>query len=64
MSSQLENTPSPLPPRPLASDQFVDDISDIGGSGSDDSADLSHVLDTVTVSDGIKDVAGMTLLHN
>lgn len=48
VSSQLENTPCPLPPLPLASDQFVDDISDIDGSDSDD--DLSHVHDAIIVS--------------
>jgi hypothetical protein len=49
MSPQLENIPCTLPPLPLASDQFVDDISDIDDSGSDD--DLSPVLDAiVTVS--------------
>jgi hypothetical protein len=45
---QLGNTPCPLPPLPLASDQIVDDISDIFDSDSDD--DLSRVLDAVTVS--------------
>src|SRR5712691_9862769 len=39
MSLQLENTPCPLSPLPLASkgsDQFVDDISDIDDLDSDD----------------------------
>lgn len=43
VSSQLENTSCPLPPL-----QFIDDISDIDGSDSDD--DLSPVLDAIIVS--------------
>ena len=48
MSAQLKSSPSALPPQPSASDQSVDDISDIGDSDSDD--DLSHVFDDKTVS--------------
>lgn len=48
VSSQLENTPHPLPPLPFASDEYVDDISDIDVSDSDD--DLSHVNDAIIVS--------------
>jgi hypothetical protein len=47
-SPQFENIPYTLPPLPLASDQFVDDIFDIDDSGSDD--DFSPVLDAIAVS--------------
>jgi hypothetical protein len=48
-SPLLKNTPCPLPPLPLASDQFVDDISDIN-LGDSDPDDLSPVLDAIAVS--------------
>jgi len=47
MSSQLEDTPCPLP-QPVASDQFVDDLSDIDDSDPDD--DLSPVFEAMIVS--------------
>ena len=47
-SPQLENSPCPPSPLLLASDQFVDDISDIGDSDLDD--DLSPVLDAMVMS--------------
>jgi hypothetical protein len=49
MSPLLENTPCPLPPLLLASDQFVDDTSDIN-LGDPDPDDLSPVLDSIAVS--------------
>jgi hypothetical protein len=46
MLPQLENTPLPLATE--RSNHFVDDISDINDSDSDD--DLSPILDAMTVS--------------
>jgi len=64
MSLQLENTPCPLSPLPLASkgsDQFVDNISDIDDLDSDD--DLSPILDAMTVSSNVLNIIYLMLFH-